>query len=330
MTTHRRPELDGLRGVAVLMVMVEHFADMDRAVLPPGLGDLGVVVFFALSGYLITSILVREHERTGRLNLRAFYIRRARRLFPALYVMLGVATVILVSRGDGRHIPEAIGAPLLYVGNYVSAFPTAHTWSLAFEEQFYIVWPALLVGLLLFGREKAVVLTAGLAVILLVVTVAPSRAWAPATMLVGCCFALSSLRIPGKLGWPAAVAFLPLCLIVDDTARIPAVVGAVLTCMVIGATSDTTSALHHVLCSRVLCHFGKISYGLYLWHGLLLFWLAYSPAFGGSLALRVLCLAPISYCAALLSYELLERRFTRSPSLIPQIGRGTVAQVVEA
>ncbi len=154
------PGLDGLRGVAVLAVMAFH------AGLPWARGGLlGVDVFFVLSGYLITSLLVREHARTGRIALRQFWARRARRLLPGLLIL--IAGICLYARLVADPAPEQLRgdalSTLLYVANwhyilggqnYFVRFgapsPLLHTWSLAVEEQFYLVWP--LVAVLVLKR----------------------------------------------------------------------------------------------------------------------------------------------------------------------------------
>lgn len=154
------PSLDGLRAVAVLAVMGYHFT-------LPGItgGFLGVDVFFVLSGYLITSILLREHQRQGAINYVAFWGRRARRLFPALSVMLlGVCIYAVFSPALEQVTIRGQGiATLFYVNNwwiilsgqsYFDQFqapsPLIHTWSLGVEEQWYLLFPVLLAGLLLW------------------------------------------------------------------------------------------------------------------------------------------------------------------------------------
>ncbi|MEM8558579.1 MAG: acyltransferase family protein [Bacteroidota bacterium] len=163
-----RPDIEGLRGVAVLLVVLYH-ADF------PGFsgGYVGVDVFFALSGYLITSILVAEVERSGRVDLVRFYARRARRLLPASAVLLlAVAAFAFVfySPLEQEGIASTALATALYLSNvwfardatnYFAAGaetnPLLHTWSLAVEEQFYLGWPLLvvvgLVGLPWLGRR---------------------------------------------------------------------------------------------------------------------------------------------------------------------------------
>jgi peptidoglycan/LPS O-acetylase OafA/YrhL len=157
------PGLDGLRALAVAAVVAYH---LDLGWAQGGL--LGVGVFFTLSGYLITDILLGHWDRKGRLGLGDFWLRRARRLLPALFVML-VVVAIWVNALDRSELPGFrgdVGASALYVSNwwyiaehasYYARFappaPLDHLWSLAVEEQFYLVWPWLvLFGVLVFGR----------------------------------------------------------------------------------------------------------------------------------------------------------------------------------
>ena len=148
--------LDGLRGLAVLAVVLYHFAPG----IAPG-GFLGVDIFFVLSGFLITSLLVNEWEGTTHILLRGFWGRRARRLLPALLLVLaavGAYTLFVGSRVDAEHIAQDGLSALLYVANwhfissgqsYIQQFvqtapsPLRHMWSLAIEEQFYLIWPLL-------------------------------------------------------------------------------------------------------------------------------------------------------------------------------------------
>jgi peptidoglycan/LPS O-acetylase OafA/YrhL len=157
------PALDGMRGLAVLAVMAHHAGWR----LARG-GYVGVDVFFVLSGFLITALLAQEWEQSGKFDLRSFYIRRALRLMPALYLLLAayVAYAAAVSfriGGDRWWQPPLYAAT--YVTNWVralagvrSAEPLGHTWSLSIEEQFYVAWPLLLRGLLRSRLSKGQVL----------------------------------------------------------------------------------------------------------------------------------------------------------------------------
>ncbi len=162
------PGLDGMRAIAVLAVIAFHLTfSWARG------GLLGVGVFFVLSGYLITDLLVAEHGRRGRIALPRFWRRRARRLLPALFVMLFVVTV-WVTLFDRSQIP-AVRSDLLpgifyysnwwYVFQHVSYFaqfgpptPLGHLWSLAIEEQFYLVWPFVVLAGLTWVRDRRVMI----------------------------------------------------------------------------------------------------------------------------------------------------------------------------
>ena len=174
------PGLDGVRAISVLAVMVFHHYVIGGSEpgWAPG-GFLGVEVFFVVSGYLITALLLTERRETGVIGLRQFYVRRARRLLPALYVLLAVVVAYAL-----LFLPDAISAlkgdvvaALTYTSNWWqiiqdrSYFAEAgrpallkHLWSLAIEEQFYIVWPAaLMFGLRRFGRHRTLIATVAIA-----------------------------------------------------------------------------------------------------------------------------------------------------------------------
>lgn len=175
------PGLDGLRALAVVAVMVYH---ANSAWLPGGF--LGVEVFFVISGYLITLLIIAEREKTGRVDLGHFWVRRARRLLPALFVMLFlVITYTALAEGDAMgQLRGDVVAGLAYVTNWYQIWvgqgytaagdfaPLRHLWSLAVEEQFYLVWPLVMVALLAKG-PRAIARTAvwlvGIAVAITVV-----------------------------------------------------------------------------------------------------------------------------------------------------------------
>ena len=167
----RVPGLDGVRALAVLSVLVFH----EQFAAFPG-GFLGVDVFFVLSGYLITDLLVAQWDRRGRLDLRGFWVRRARRLLPALAVVLVTVTAAMavIEPGQLGALRPALLAAVTYSSNwwqaaqhqsYFAGFgpppPLQHLWSLAIEEQFYLVWPLILVTVLLTGQSRR--LRAGIA-----------------------------------------------------------------------------------------------------------------------------------------------------------------------
>src|SRR6266704_5222919 len=158
------PGLDGLRALAVLAVIAYH----EQFGWAPG-GLLGVGVFFTLSGFLITSILVGQWSADGRIRLGTFWLHRARRLLPAVFVMLAVVTawVTLADRARLASLRGAVGAAAGYFSNwyliaqnqsYFARFappaPLDHLWSLAVEEQFYLLWPLLLIAGLIWLRRR--------------------------------------------------------------------------------------------------------------------------------------------------------------------------------
>ncbi|MEY3069894.1 MAG: hypothetical protein RL473_1, partial [Actinomycetota bacterium] len=140
------PGLDGLRALSVLVVVAFHSGVIDG-------GWIGVDVFFGISGFLITGLMVAEHERTGAVALGAFWMRRIRRLVPALVVLLGLIA-LLVQFNQVEVTARNIWGALTYSTNWVHIFggtsywdqfatpdPLRHLWSLAIEEQFYVIWP---------------------------------------------------------------------------------------------------------------------------------------------------------------------------------------------
>ena len=155
-TNHRfQPEIQGLRAIAILLVVLAH-----AGVPGMGSGFIGVDIFFVISGYLITGLIVREMEQTKTFAFTEFFIRRIRRLFPALLTMLilvSLASVLLLSPFEQTSQSISAGYASVWVSNIYFAFSNLdyfeastetnlflHTWSLGVEEQFYLIWPCLL------------------------------------------------------------------------------------------------------------------------------------------------------------------------------------------
>jgi peptidoglycan/LPS O-acetylase OafA/YrhL len=163
----RIPYLAGIRGIAILMVFFAHAIYLNDFFTQLGVfktilfnSHLGVMIFFVLSGYLITTLLIKEKERTGEINVKHFYLRRALRIFPVFYLYLFVVT-LLYWFGKVKISGYLLIFSSLYLNNYMNLFPVdmgdapdyrilGHFWTLSLEEQFYLVWPTLviLVGLL--------------------------------------------------------------------------------------------------------------------------------------------------------------------------------------
>lgn len=149
----RLPSLDGMRGVSIILVLVAHCASTPHAYplsflyYTGELGLFGVKVFFVISGFLITDLLLREQDRTGKISLRDFYLRRIRRIFPAFYAFLLCAA--LLARLGAVTIPfsDFVHAATFTANLFPVSWELLHIWSLSAEEQFYLLWPLLLIVL---------------------------------------------------------------------------------------------------------------------------------------------------------------------------------------
>jgi peptidoglycan/LPS O-acetylase OafA/YrhL len=146
------PSINGLRAVAIIFVLLSHFvhtrtvpAFLKNILSPIAEGDLGVRLFFVISGYLITTLLLRERKKYGQINMKKFYIRRSLRIFPVFYGY--ICFVAISAKWTGIPIEsEVIYSSALYIQNFApwgSDWRLAHSWSLAVEEQFYLIWPAI-------------------------------------------------------------------------------------------------------------------------------------------------------------------------------------------
>ncbi len=277
----RRPGLDGLRGIAILLVLVCHV--LDNAGIWNGAGSAGVTVFFTLSGFLITSLLVEELQARGRVSLRSFYARRARRLFPAL-----AAAVLLVGAFQaavGIASPGHLLPVIFYVGNWIAVAHgnlglLPHTWSLSIEEQFYLLWP---LGLLAVWRwRNGPVLLASLGILAsMAARFALAGDWYRVYygsdtradgLLVGCLLALLAHR---GLSWrpsvvTATAGMMALAAVslggASLSARgvwIPALVPWITAAMIWTACSSQSPRW---LAADWLRYIGRRSYGIYLWH----------------------------------------------------------------
>ena len=286
------PALDGLRAVAVFTVIVYHFG---INAVP---GDLGVSAFFVLSGFLITWLLLREHTASGTVSLQRFYTRRVLRIFPAYYAFLAVSFAIDHFRGQPWGTGLGISS-LFYLVNYYNALnghpvtSIAHAWSLGIEEQFYLLWPVLLVVLLRGGAGRAArtlavvivgvvlwrcVLYMGLHVGSAYVYNAFDTRFD--NLAVGCLLALTAgtpqaQAIAARLGSSPLAPFVTLALLVVSRAAIGATyhytvgftVDAVLVAVfIVQMLQLYRTNLWSWLESPVVRYLGVISYPLYLWH----------------------------------------------------------------
>ena len=298
------PALDGLRGVAVLAVIGYHY-DM----LHLSGGFLGVDLFFVLSGFLITSLLVNEHRSSDNINFRAFWVRRFRRLMPASLLVLATVSIWSWSQVEAiqlRSLRMDLMATLGYVANwrfiasgqsyfdlFSEASPLRHAWSLAIEEQFYVVWPLIVWlilrktklgerGLLAFCAVAGAASTVLMSV--LYSQADPSRSYygtdtRAAQLLVGAGLAVLAVRHPkawsptaaSQVLTASAIAIAMAFLFVDDQESFLYHGGFLAFALIAGvgvlaSTRTTHGILYRLLASRGLRYVGRISYGLYLWH----------------------------------------------------------------
>ena len=297
-TTQFRPDLEGLRGIAILLVVACH-----AAIPMVGAGFIGVDVFFVLSGFLITGILVVEAERTRRIDLAAFYARRARRILPAAAVVLvatlAAATIILSPLDLPRISSDALAAAVsmanvrfaLSATDYFAptdTSPLLHFWSLSVEEQFYLVWPALLLIGARLHRPRfgiaiicGVVLIGSLGLSIWMTAVSgpwayyslPTRAWQLAAGGALALAMLSPRRLPAPiaapLGWIGAGLIVAALVLIGPMTSYPGAAAAVPTLgalALIAAGTATGSPGSLVLRRAPLRWLGRISYSLYLWH----------------------------------------------------------------
>lgn len=293
-----RPEIDGLRALAVLPVLFTHagFAGL-------GGGHLGVDVFFVISGYLITAILLRELDREGRVSIIDFYERRARRILPVLFVVVAasfVAAWIVMLPKEFRDFGQSMVATGSFLSNVFFASengyflrasdfkPLLHTWSLSVEEQFYLVFPLLLAGLAWLAPGRVAMVLAALALAsfgwaLHGTGVAPDsnffmplgRGWELlAGAMLACWGGAAEWRsrrpawLLDALSMAGLVAILAAYLLWDDTTPnpgLPTLLPVLGACAIIAFAAPGTLA-YRLLTLRAMVGVGLVSYSAYLWH----------------------------------------------------------------
>ena len=331
---NRSVGIDVLRGVAVALVVARHAWPE----VFPGAGVVGVVMFFALSGHLITSSLVAEHGRTGAVSLRGFYVRRARRLVPALLALLVGFTVVVLTLdplGDRGTLPATWLVALTWTANLPLGLDVSdaafHLWTLAGEEQFYLLWPAVLLAAWRSGRVPQVLLgllvlaAGGIALTALWLRSEADLAYALPTSWVAC-FVLGSAsalvvrrehvaRLGPWVSTLAAATLLVLSLLPVRgswwTYTVVAPLVAVLTLVLVQlAVVDRLGPRVPAQVRGAMAWLGRRSYAAYLWNYPLALWLrAYAedgvlPAWAVPVLLVVLTLL-----AAELSWHWVEQRW---------------------
>lgn len=365
-----RPDIEGLRAVAVSVVLLHH-----AGLAIPGGGFAGVDIFFVVSGFVITAQLLRELERTGRISLPGFYARRARRLLPAAAVVLVVTTLmswLSVSRVQWQAISTDIIGAATYVVNWVfsarsvdymaedvAPSPVLHFWSLAVEEQFYFIWPLVLLGLLWVGGKRRrhddttpprrAILAIGLTLVIVIPSllcafwltaerpsqaffVTPTRLW---ELGIGALVALGATqwnRLSHRAGQAlvlAGLAVLGTGLMLQSTQTAWPAPGALVptlgtAAVIVGGFSAGHTGVGRLLGNPLFVWVGGLSYSLYLWH-----WPALRMAtwqWGELSAAQGLLVVLLSVVPAWLSYRFVEspvrhsKAIAASPRLALSIG----------
>ncbi len=330
-----RPQLDGVRAFAILPVVAFHAWGVPRG------GIFGVDVFFVLSGFLITALLIQEWEASGRISLPHFYLRRALRLLPALLVAVFAYLLIVGTVGaSGTPFSRALeGAAygVFYVSNIMIATGTAvpvaiaPLWSLATEEQFYLIWPLTLLLALRLGATRRL-LAAGLAVAIAALCAHRAQMIADGVsvtrvyfgpdghfdqLLIGCLaglwFATGTLPAPlrsprfYRVATPVALGIVCTMFVLQyftsfRLLSVLTVFGVAVAILILAVLVDDRSLLARVLALPPLVFVGKISYALYLWNTVLLYGFGRVPS-GYEVAL--------TFVAATASYNLVELPFLR-------------------
>lgn len=326
------PALDGVRALAIVLVVLSHSVHHTEG------GGIGVQIFFALSGFLITSLLLEERAKTGSVSYRNFYVRRALRLLPALAAMLMLVALLpnvyVDPLRDGTSEPRYYTIPLtlFYVANFANAFDfhmgyLAHAWSLSIEEQFYFLWPVAAIWLattrrfarwllplvLLFAMVR---LAMYLAHVRGVVDLLPSQA---DQLLLGAGLAWIARdglpRWTGRLvaGWAALIVLGVLTLIGTATHQGMqgpiALCGALTICggssvLLIAHLLTASRGLVRVFAWRPVVWVGRVSYGIYLFHFPIFQYVAHQRlSYGRTLVIEYAVLA----AAVLVSWFVIEQ-----------------------
>lgn len=333
-----RREIDGLRAIAVSAVVLYHAGI-------GGAGFVGVDVFFAISGYLITGILLREHDGAGRIDLPAFYARRARRILPAATLVV-LATLALVAHFmPGQQLAETARSAMaaaVFAANFwfqsntggyfdgaSEQMPLLHLWSLSVEEQFYLLWPALLVLLLRRRRLLPPALAA-----LALASFALAQWWVHANTELafyqvlprfwelaagGIVATLAPRPMPRWLAPVSLCAVVAACVVpIEPFPAIGALPAVAASCALLLALHG--GARNAVLASAPMVGVGLVSYSLYLWHWPLLA-IHRATALVSTLELR-LVLCAVAVVLAVATYRYLETPMRRAGGTRVALGAG--------
>ena len=329
--TDRIPSLDGLRGVAISLVILAHLGATGTApwlsavVWRFDLGGLGVRVFFGISGFLITTLLLKEQSRHGKISLRRFYIRRILRIMPAYYTFLGLMAVAATFGLFTIHISDFVKAGTYTSDYFTTVFPVGHTWSLSVEEQFYLLWPGIIV---VAGVSRGVKVCLALLLLspMLRALAALIPEWPVNTryafetvgdaIAFGCLLALLRDRLwmvewYQRLVSSRLIALFPFVAVVLTMANFGnfwfsligvSTLNLLVVIIIDHVTRFPSGPLGRMLNYKVVAYIGTLSYSLYLWQQPFLM-----PSVGVAFPLNVI--GAIGF--AMLSYYLVERSLLR-------------------
>lgn len=297
-TLERIPSLDGLRAVSIGLVLFAHLSGTRYFPLVAdslNLGNFGVRVFFIVSGFLITGILLREIDQTGGISLRRFYYRRTLRIFPPYYFFLLVLGIFSLFGIVSVTLPEWLSA-VLYVSNFapIQSWELGHTWSLAVEEQFYLLMPAIL----LIGKRKALIILCGVVVFSPFIRLAtfmafpdPNTRWVAMgfqanadSLATGCLMAFGYKYLAERADFKRFIRSNLICifpiiaLLLNTLADRPrvyffacvSIINFCLGMFILWAVENSTSCVGRIFNTRPLLYIGTLSYSIYLWQQLFL------------------------------------------------------------
>jgi len=334
------PSLNGLRAIAIIMVIVSHFHLKGAFYEIVFNGKIGVLLFFVISGFLITTLCIKEKVITDNISLKNFYIRRALRIFPVAYLFIVVIIILNFAFKLNIHYINLIGASLYlmdfssYFRKYYFSWYTGHYWSLSVEEQFYLIIPFIL------KRKFQVYLIVILSIVFALPLVISFQYVCPAlnfgffyafthfifkfqAIAVGCLFSVLVFKYPvskrvfgiGKVVFNILAFFLILVIPYDDLFNLESVFTGLLISLLIGYLIISNIILQNDIAFRflnikLLNIIGVLSYSIYIWQQIFTSMDKKLPGFMVNYPYNILCIIIVSCC----SYYFYERSFLKLKS----------------